>query len=726
MCKRMRVISATEMEGHMGESTKKSKTKEIPQKALDNQLAVLSYEHDKKRYEDVAMQYLRDAGGTALISRDSPLWNGIEATLISDPRARVSNVDLANLQVAGFNALSAQMAASTVVLSKELQGLGSYVKDAHSETMAGLKVIQQNIQALNGNLVTLGGNLSSIASVLAELHGEFEEYVANDAKVQAAQRATTQMGNLEQRLQNQFGQNKELRRIAEGILQATDLAGVRTETILTSAEELMVKTPQYWLAPAVLVLARWVAASQDSSEADVQQTRQVMSNMLNEAYRRDRNKTALFFGVICRRANMIDESNAWFQDYMSFQQPDSVDRTVIMLMNLYTSGAMGHGDAETQMLSRIYTWQYDQLHGESDVYRQQIKDDWKAKCQELIAKAPESRGDFQALRNFSKDWGLLSRSLQASQLHQQLSQFLEHELSLRDFDQSQTQALDSALRSLVSDYDGAELPIRREYEYQKLIVDLGGNVAAARMLRGIKDDILTETKPMVSILTDAARDSELTSASAATHVFALRTQMPYIRQAYKECVDEYRRNTPSTISIALGDWTSTMSNGSEEPQLQSSFKSHVDKVQQDGVDALKVDNKKMSFYIWLGILVAGILCLFASPILGIILTIFGGYFAHKSYATYKKALKKKEKLEKDMQLRRTYGSAIIWKLCSEMRDYRAEYCDNEGGQLPLERMLYEEGSGLEKLAAGSKSTPVDAASTFAQKDSSNDPEYQTN
>ena len=43
-----------------------------------------------------------------------------------------------------------------------------------------------------------------------------------------------------------------------GILQATDAALVRKVTISNVSEELMISTPDYWLAPVLVALAAWI------------------------------------------------------------------------------------------------------------------------------------------------------------------------------------------------------------------------------------------------------------------------------------------------------------------------------------------------------------------------------------------------------------------------------------------------------------------------------------
>lgn len=640
-------------------------------------------------YEEVAAEYLRDSGGNSLVNYGSPEWREVTSAL-EHTEAGTSH----DIEVQGVSRGLSSMSGSGVSVhgDKDNLALAKSLRNVHEDTMERFAVVEHNIEVLNDNLGTLDGNLANLAVALTELRGQFEEYIRRDVRVQAMQRATTERGNLDQELEREFGHNKELRRMAVGMLQATDLAGVRTDTILSSAENLLLTTPNYWLGPALVVLANWIAASQDASQADFQRTHQVMGNMLREAYLRDRNKTALLFGIVCRRAGLVEESNAWFMDYVSFQKPEAVDRTMVMLLNLYSGDAMGRGDVEDGILTTVVGWQYQQIMDPNAPYERQLVNDWKSTCQELIAKAPATTSDFEALRNFSPIWDSLRRSLQASRLHREFSTFMERELARRDYDVSEKQFLDDALLSLVSEFDGAELPLRREREYQQLIIDLDGNDQAARVLRRIKDDILTETKPMVAILTDAARDSRLTSSTAATHVFALRSQLPWIRKAYEEVVAEYRRGTPKVVPFTVGGFKSETTDGTDEAQQRNAFLSFVEKEEREALaKAAAPDSAQTLFIVGVTLLAVGVVLAFIPDLrlLGVILAIVGGIMAYHNHAVVKKAREDAEKIKKQMADKRRYGDAVVAKVCAEVHDWRAEYDLNDGAETDVERMLQE-------------------------------------
>ncbi len=118
-----------------------------------------------------------------------------------------------------------------------------------------------------------------------------------------------------------------------GILQATDVAIVRQETMHTATEELMLPAPRYWLAPSLVALIAWITDNQPLAE-----------RALGEALNRDGNKTALFFALICRRAKRTRALLHWLERYFLLQNPQALDREVIVKLEALSNGVFGmHG-----------------------------------------------------------------------------------------------------------------------------------------------------------------------------------------------------------------------------------------------------------------------------------------------------------------------------------------------------------------------------------------------
>lgn len=632
----------------------------------------------------MARKYLKDSKGADLVLSGNQFERLRSSIFTYADNKVVTNNDLARLAAGSFEMLHSNVVASTIAMQQEVRAVGNLVAACHADTIAKLNALQEGIKQVNQNVVVLGDNIGVAVQAIAELRADFNAYVKKDEQVNNVQLAKADIITLNQKLEAEFSHNNELRRSAVGILQANDL-NVRAETILTKAEELCIQTPNYWLAPALVVLANWISASRDmaagksSTDHEIQRAVSGMEQMLQESYVRECSKTALFFGLICRRANNIPEANQWFLEYMNFQEPRKVDHTCIVLLNIYAGGLMGHGVEEKMILGIMAGWLNELMGDVEDNYETQLVQDWKNTCAELYLTAPSQPEMYQALPAFcSQTWPMMQQVMQATNIHRELQVFLARELQKRDFGEDDLTLIDSMIADLVTDFDADELPLRRELEYQQLIVDLKGNATLAAALRGIKDDILSETKSFVSILSDAARSSSLSHASAATHVYAIRILMPWIKKAYLEVISEYREETPQEIQMDIEDFHATTVDGSNEEEVIEAFVAYVNDQEKQQLDASKTGLFQKVCLVG-GVIVA---------VLAFIMTLVGGMgwsficligLAAAGFGLFAatKARKAQQAIQENMSAKRTNGVLVIRQIMQEVRTWRAQYAANE-------------------------------------------------
>ena len=140
------------------------------------------------------------------------------------------------------------------------------------------------------------------AGELSQLRADFLAFTQQSERRANLQRAETKIGVLQDKLEHEFGHHKVVRRTATGLLQAFDVGLVSEESVRSVSEELMIQTPRYWLAPALVALAAWSADEKSLCERAVA-----------EAYRRSPTKTALLFTLVLRRQNRLESSARWLQ-----------------------------------------------------------------------------------------------------------------------------------------------------------------------------------------------------------------------------------------------------------------------------------------------------------------------------------------------------------------------------------------------------------------------------
>lgn len=124
--------------------------------------------------------------------------------------------------------------------------------------------VQNNILLLNGKMDTMGAQVGAVTQdlnttrqKLQELAEAFEKFSRQAERIAVVQRAETQLGNLKSELDRVYGHYALVRRTSVGVLQAFDVGNVTNDVVAQVSEELMIQSPRYWLAPALVGLAAW-------------------------------------------------------------------------------------------------------------------------------------------------------------------------------------------------------------------------------------------------------------------------------------------------------------------------------------------------------------------------------------------------------------------------------------------------------------------------------------
>ena len=134
-----------------------------------------------------------------------------------------------------------------------------------------VRVAINGINAVNGQVVVLQGNLARAQERIKQLRAYVEEMRREQRNAAALQRAISEIIRVRQELEQKFGKYQEVRDSMIGILQANDNALVGADTIVRVAEELMIATPRYWLAPCVIAISAWIADKQDIAKQAVEE-----------------------------------------------------------------------------------------------------------------------------------------------------------------------------------------------------------------------------------------------------------------------------------------------------------------------------------------------------------------------------------------------------------------------------------------------------------------------
>ncbi len=506
-----------------------------------------------------------------------------------------------------------------------------------SPVIRRLEVVNDNVARVNQQVLVVSQQGEQTRSRLEQLYQEFVAYVSADTLRTELQLAETRLVKVRQELDQRFGHYSDVRRRVTGILQATDVAIVRQETMRTATEELMLAAPRYWLAPSLVALTAWIADNQPLAE-----------RALSEALNRDGNKTALFFALVCRRAKRAHTLLHWLGRYFLLQNPQALDREVIVMLDAVASGVFGSTAQEVCLrVSSGWIQELEQTGNFLDEQRRR----W---AEALDARTPRVGADeFPTLRRHSPTWPRLESALAKAQRNGQVANYFyklfEGEIPVPP--QLET-AVDEILDSLVTHFDDEELPLRKEDRLLQLIVQEQGDRDAASRRMAAEDEAFAETMPFTALLTNAAMHPEASQASRATQRYAVAVSKEWILMGHRDLVARDRAAVPPEIDLAIGPWSGKSRDGANEVELVASMESRYRLQQEQAIQGVGLG--AAFIFAIIGVLFGIMVLLQGSWLFGfLLLAVAGGlfYMAKKNQETARDKARQQIRAERESSLR---------------------------------------------------------------------------
>lgn len=531
---------------------------------------------------------------------------------------------------------------------------------------SALRSISSDMTRVNSELGKINFKQDNLESELVKLADAFADFVEADIKHKALQLAETRQGNLKQDLQIKFGYYAEVRRMATGILQSVDAGIVSEDTLKFTTEEVMIKAPGYWLAPALVALAAWIRNDKNTNE-----------KALTESLKRDDYKTTLFFVLVMRRLARNEASLKWLERYFMHQNPNNLDREFIIILEAVTTGVFPPA-ARQLMMTNVKNW-LDQLT-QGDTFINEQKFQW-VKFFEILG--PSSEEKYPLLKKYSPNWNLLENSLKEARTHDILNSHFKGIISSSaDFSKSVKVQLDEILSLLVTNFDDEELPLQEQVRFNQLIIQMDGDKTAAQAIMDVEKHSFDEKVDFLQLLTNASFTPGLSGATKATQALAVSISQPWIVEAYDTFTAQSRNKIPPRIELSIDDFKTTTKGGSNESELlnnQSTFYKNLLETQLGNLSF-----PYAGFIIGILICLLGLWAFTINVILGLIGLGIGGVFAWNVFNNYKKL---KDQIIENVDERKKKAKEVLRGCIAEAVDYRKEHMEEDSKAEEVRHLL---------------------------------------
>lgn len=536
-----------------------------------------------------------------------------------------------------------------------------------------LNALHHGITELDTGIKTINSNVHVVNDEVGKLAKDFYSFVQQQEMSNRFQLAETRLVKIRQDLDTQYGHYSIIRRTTSGILQADDLGIVRKDTISTATEELMISTPNYWLAPCLVALAAWIKDQPELAE-----------KALNEGIKRDDEKTSLLFALICRRAGRKQASLKWTQRYLANQDEENLDRKAIIILDAFASGLLG-ADSEGVVSSQMAEW-LDRLASKPGFVEKQIVQ-WSAAIN--AKREPFNDELYPFLSKYSHTWPDLKYIMEGAILHDRIFNYFDTIFNQESSSETLKVQLDGVLDSLVSDFDDEEIPLRKEEKLEQFVVDFKGDEMRAQSNMQVEQSAFETHKEFTQLLTDAAMKPESSHASPSTQKFAIALSKDWISEAYADTIASNRMKVPHEISINIDTFNDSTTDGQNEGELVSNFNNLIDQEKENTLS--QVELTLFEKYSLIGGGAAGVLGFFqmigGSKFMGLLAIIGGVALIFHHYSRKRIVDLNRQAISDQFEEKRNTGTNILLATLAEVVDFRNEFAKRDKDSEKVENFL---------------------------------------
>ena len=519
-----------------------------------------------------------------------------------------------------------------------------------------------SIDYVNNRVDQVDDNVKIVYNEVEKLANEFREYVEMQSLANRKAEAKMNLSAIRDKLKDNFGHYDVVRRTATGILQANDLAIVKSSMLSHVTEKQMIETPNYWLTPCLVALAAWI--NDDKALAE---------RALAEGIRRNDEKTSLFFGLICRRIGRENSSLKWFARYLEAQDEEKLDRKAVIVLDAFASGLLGN-DTENFVYQQIQEWMSN-LEAKPGFTERQL-DNWKNAINSK--RVPLKSGLYPYLEKYSNTWDNLQDVLEGANLNNDLYEYFKKVFEQKEETKKLKVELDKILDSLVTEFDEEELPLKREEQFEELVVRYNGSESKAHAQMALEKSVYDDYRDFMQLLTDASMNPEESKSSVATQKFATALSRNNIVTAFNDIVAQNRMNVPYDIEINVDTFNDKTQDGEDEEEVLNRFENLVEQEKQTDLSKLKLNMfEQFCLYGGAAVILYGIIKSFMDKSFAFITIILGIGLIIYHFTAKQKVQKLIQKIIENYAQKLESGKQIIRATIAEIVDFRVEFTEKD-------------------------------------------------
>lgn len=408
-----------------------------------------------------------------------------------------------------------------------------------SEGHLEVSALQSRVSGLETKVSHLGSRIdeleTSVMSAIDTLQQTVDKFITEYQRDRIVQNAYNELAEAKRQLEQEFGRYKEVRELAAEIIYIVDSGFIRRSVIMDVTERLAIRTPRYWLAPAVLAVAAWLDDDKDR-----------YFDSINSALALDPGRTALFVTLLLRHQARTEVMRQWIGSYLAELDPVNLPTDFAVVIEAVAGGTLG-ADSAPQLARRMQDW-YKNAARSRDVEAEEIGQ-WQRNLLSLAAAGSYAE-QFPVLAKSSPTWELLrnrhevNTAIEAADQHFR-SRFDDGAEVPADLDEK----ISLLLKHLAEDPDPVEEQILRKIRHAEAVIETRDDAAAERRVAADEAD-RARALNILSLVTRAAFPAGRKQPPTMTELLTIVLSQRFISKAAEDIHGKQQRL--DAVQINLG------------------------------------------------------------------------------------------------------------------------------------------------------------------------------
>jgi hypothetical protein len=416
--------------------------------------------------------------------------------------------------------------------------------DSHSHPE--ISALGSRVSGLASSVSGLGGRVAAVESrvdavekrvmrAVGELQRTVDEFVTEYRRDRTVQHAYNDLAEARSELEQEFGGYKEVRDLASGIIYVVQSGFISRAVILDVTERLAIRTPRYWLAPAILAVAAWLDGDKDR-----------YFESIKSALALDHSKTALFMTLLLRNQTRSEDMREWIGSYLAGLEPTNLPTDFAVVIEAVAGRTLG-GDSSPQLVRRMRGW-YENAARSRDAEAEEIGQ-WERNLLGLAAAGDYAEA-FPTLAQSTPEWELLRKRHEADTAIEAADQYFRGRFEEgADVPADLDEKISLLLKSLAEDPDPAEDRILQRIRRAEAVIETQDYAAAERRVAAEEAD-RARALNILSLVTRAAFPIGRRRPPTMTELLAIVMSQRFIIAATERIQGKHQR--PMRVEIDLG------------------------------------------------------------------------------------------------------------------------------------------------------------------------------